>query len=198
VAARAFDPFFTTKGVGKGTGLGLSQVYGMARQAGGSARLRSVPGEGTTASLFLRFAAGSAAKSVAHDVAEKMPRPSPARILVVDDDPDVRRVLEESLRGLGYTVVLAENGTVGLEMLGGAEAGLMPDLLIVDYAMPGMTGAELSKRARAMNASLPIIFASGYAETSALERAADEKTFVLRKPFRLSELQRALSRALQR
>jgi CheY-like chemotaxis protein len=64
--------------------------------------------------------------------------------------------------------------------------------------MPGMTGAELSKHARAMNASLPIIFASGYSETSALERAADEKTFVLRKPFRLSELQRALSRALQR
>jgi signal transduction histidine kinase/CheY-like chemotaxis protein len=194
VAARAFDPFFTTKGVGKGTGLGLSQVYGMARQAGGSARLRSVPGEGTTASLFLRFAAGSAAKSVVHDVAEKMPRPSPAHILVVDDDPDVRRVLEGSLRGLGYTVVLAENGIAGLEMLSRAK----PDLMIVDYAMPGMTGAELSKHARAMNASLPIIFASGYSETSALERAADEKTFVLRKPFRLSELQRALSRALQR
>jgi PAS domain S-box-containing protein len=194
VAARAFDPFFTTKDVGKGTGLGLSQVYGMARQAGGAARLRSVPGEGTTVSLFLQLAAAGAAKSAARDAAGKTPQPQPARILVVDDDPDVRCFLEDALDGMGYSVMLAANGKAGLEILGLAK----PDVMIVDYAMPGMTGAELSKRARAMDGTLPIIFASGYAETSALERAADDRTFMLRKPFRLSELQRVLSRALRR
>ena len=99
---------------------------------------------------------------------------------------------------MGHAVTLAENGSTALEILARASPDLMPDVMIVDYAMPGMTGAELSKRARLMNTGLPIIFASGYAETSALERAADEKTFVLRKPFRFSELQRALSRALRR
>ena len=82
----------------------------------------------------------------------------------------------------------------GLDVLG----RIKPDLMIVDYAMPGMTGTELSERARAIHDALPIIFASGYAETRALERAADDRTFALRKPFRLSELQRALTRALGR
>jgi PAS domain S-box-containing protein len=194
VAARAFDPFFTTKEVGKGTGLGLSQVYGMARQAGGAARLSSTPGEGTTASLYLRPAAGGAAKRVARESAGKAAPEQSAHVLVVDDDPDVRRFLEESLRAMGYSATSAANGTAGLEILGCTT----PDAMIVDYAMPGMTGAELSKHARALDERLPIIFASGYAETSALERAADDRTFVLRKPFRLSELQRVLSRALRR
>jgi CheY-like chemotaxis protein len=135
-----------------------------------------------------------AEKSVARDAAQATPQPEAARILVVDDDPDVRRFLEDSLGGMGYSVMLAENGTAGLEIVGRAR----PDLMIVDYAMPGMNGAELSKRARAIDAALPIVFASGYAETSALERAADNRTFVLRKPFRLSELQRMLTRALRR
>jgi CheY-like chemotaxis protein len=194
VMARAFDPFFTTKDVARGTGLGLSQVYGMARQAGGSARLRSAPGEGTTVSIFLRLAGGLAERSTARDAAQATPQPDAAHILVVDDDPDVRRFLEDSLGGMGYSVTLAENGTSGLEILGRAR----PDVMIIDCAMPGMNGAELSKRARDIDATLPIVFASGYAETSALERAADGRTFVLRKPFRLSELQRALSRALRR
>ena len=94
---------------------------------------------------------------------------------------------------MGYSVRLAEDGASGLDCLTRSR----PDLMIVDYAMPGMTGAELSKRAREIDAALPIIFASGYAETSALERAADDRTFVLRKPFRLSDLQRTLSRALR-
>jgi len=140
VAARAFDPFFTTKDVGRGTGLGLSQVYGMARQAGGAARLRSAPGKGTTVSIFLRLAGGSVAKSAPRDPARDAPQPGAARILVVDDDPGVRRFLDDSLGGLGYCVTLAENGTTGLEMLGRTR----PDLMIVDYAMPGMNGAELS------------------------------------------------------
>src|SRR5207237_1340655 len=163
VAARAFDPFFTTKGVGKGTGLGLSQVYGMARQAGGSAHIRSAPGEGTTVSLFLCLAGDAAGKRVARDVAEKTPELQAARILVVDDDPDVRRFLSDSLAGMGYSVTLAKDGAAGLDCLTRSR----PDLMIVDYAMPGMTGAEVSKRAREIDGALPIIFASGYGETAA-------------------------------
>ncbi|HEY3776602.1 MAG TPA: PAS domain S-box protein [Rhizomicrobium sp.] len=192
IAARAFDPFFTTKGVGKGTGLGLSQVYGMARQAGGGARIRSEPGRGTTVSIFLRLTA-----DVAHPQAARQTQFSTgvthARILVVDDDPDVRRFLSESLTGLGYAVLLASDGNEGLQVL----VRERPDLMIVDYAMPGMTGAELARLARARLPEVRIVFASGYADTSAIEKAADSQTPILRKPFRLDELQATVATALR-
>jgi CheY-like chemotaxis protein len=189
--ARAFDPFFTTKEVGRGTGLGLSQVYGMARQAGGTARIASAPGEGTTISIFLRATGMEAARDAdaAHEHVETTAR---ATILVVDDDHDVREFLTESLDTFGYNTVAAADGAAGLDILD----RMRPDLLIVDYAMPGMTGAQLAAQARVKHPSLAILFASGYAETTALENALDGKAPILRKPFRLDTLQATIARIL--
>jgi PAS domain S-box-containing protein len=193
VIARAFDPFFTTKGVGKGTGLGLSQVYGMAQQAGGTARIGSEPGKGTAVSIFLRVTGGEAAREARkHDDAMKHAGHT-ASVLVIDDDPDVRAFLVESLDAFGYAVSEATDGPHGLEMI----ARQKPDILLVDYAMPGMTGAEVAARVRKIHSELPIIFASGYAETAALENVLDTNTAILRKPFRLGELQEAVANALR-
>ena len=194
VAARAFDPFFTTKGVGKGTGLGLSQVYGMAQQAGGTARIASQAGRGTTISIFLHITSNAAAqnlKSVERDFA---PITAAATVLVIDDDPDVRRFLVESLDSFGYAVLEADSGPAGLETL----ERMAPDMMVVDYAMPGMTGVEVARQVRIKHPKLPILFASGYAETRALETVSDENTQILRKPFRIDDLQDAVVKALRR
>jgi PAS domain S-box-containing protein len=191
VAARAFDPFFTTKGVGKGTGLGLSQVYGIARQAGGTVRIDSRPQAGTTVRLYLRKT---------HTLAEATATQQPdatgggvsAKILVVDDDPDMRRVLAASLEALGYEVAEAGDGPSALAMFDQTA----PDIMIVDFAMPDMNGAEVARAVRERRRNLPIIFASGYAETEKIERAIGNAT-ILRKPFRLNELQAVLDKALQ-
>jgi len=110
---------------------------------------------------------------------------------VVDDDPDVRRFLVEFLRSSGYRVAEAADGPTGLTLLDRE----VPDLLILDFAMPGMTGAEVAAEARRSCPDLPIIFISGYSDTVALERAIGEVP-LLRKPFRPGELVAALERAL--
>jgi signal transduction histidine kinase/ActR/RegA family two-component response regulator len=188
---KVFDPFFTTKTVGKGTGLGLSQVYGIARQSGGSVELDSAEGRGTTFSIRLpsvsaEIAAGPEAKAAAYAT-----RPTHQRILVVEDDAGVRRFLKDCLEELGFVVIEAVDGRDGLARLGEAEA----DLLIVDFAMPGMTGAEVALAARADFPDLPIILATGYADMEAVAKvvAADR---VLRKPFRIDELALSVRSAL--
>jgi PAS domain S-box-containing protein len=192
VRARAFDPFFTTKPVGRGTGLGLSQVYGIALQSGGEARIESAPGRGTTVRLYLPQAEtdGRRAEAVAGSEA---PEAEGGRrlVLVVDDDPDVRRFVVDGLDALGFRVMEAVDGPSGLELF----RRQRPDLLLLDFAMPGMTGAEVAEAARRLRPDQPIVFASGYADTAAMERSAGDAV-VLRKPFRLSELGAALERAL--
>jgi CheY-like chemotaxis protein len=192
IVARAFDPFFTTKGVGKGTGLGLSQVYGIARQAGGTVRIDSRVGEGTTVCIFLRKTAASAEEDRGGETEIVQGVEKAAKILVVDDDPDMRRMLAASLEALGYHVDEAQDGSQGLALI--AEAN--PDLIVVDFAMPGMNGAEVARLAREKRPDLPIVFASGYADTEAIERFAANSA-VLRKPFRVDELQSVLTEVLR-
>ena len=194
VAARAFDPFFTTKGVGKGTGLGLSQVYGMAQQAGGAVRIASEPGKGTAISIFLRITSDAAALNLKIPERDIAAPAATATILVIDDDPDVRRFLVESLDSFGYAVLEADSGPAGPDTL----ERVTPDALVVDYAMPGMTSAEVARQVRIKHPKLPILFASGYAETRALETVSDENTRILRKPFRMDDLQDAVAKALRR
>lgn len=193
VANKAFEPFFTTKGLGEGTGLGLSQVYGMARQAGGTARIESTPGQGTTIRLFLQYI--EKARPTGSEVEESELASSGrfACILVVDDDDDVRKSLVETLVALNYDVLEAEDGYAGLSIL----AKSSPDLVIVDYAMPGLTGAEMARELRAKRPSLPIIFASGYADTAAIDAVVDANISVLRKPFELAKLQEAIADLLR-
>lgn len=193
VAARAFDPFFTTKGVGKGSGLGLSQVYGTARQGGGGAYIESRPGAGTIVRLLLHAVCG------APDLPDTAQPHLPAAqaegaILVVDDDADVRAFFAATLEALGYRLFTAENGEAGLALLHAAK----PDVLIVDFAMPGMNGAEVARRARALFPDLPVIFATGFADSAAIEAVADAATPILRKPFRVDDLAQALEAVLRR
>ena len=194
VAARAFDPFFTTKEVGKGTGLGLSQVYGIARQGGGSARIESRVGHGTTVRLILPETDAPLPACQDEAGTAEPAGPAAATVLVIDDDGDLRRMLVESLDALGYRTLEAADGPAGLAAL----AGNAPDLVLLDFAMPGMNGAEVAAAIRAERPSLPIVFASGHAETAAIERVAGPDAWILRKPFRVDELQAVLAERLGR
>ncbi len=189
--ARVFDPFFTTKPIGKGTGLGLSQVYGIAQQSGGTVRLASVEGRGTTVEIWLPAAEATTAAPEHLFNADADAETPHQRILVVDDDEAVRRFIVESLQTLGYSVDEAADGEAGLRVLQGSP----PDLIIVDYAMPGMTGVDVVLRARAVAPGVPIILATGYADMEAVDRVMPTES-VLRKPFRLAELGLAVRQAL--
>ncbi|MFM0738867.1 response regulator [Paraburkholderia xenovorans] len=186
VVSRVFDPFFTTKPIGKGTGLGLSQVYGIARQAGGTARLFSEEGVGTTVEIWLplRQRAVQQTETVSdveqNAVGEK-------RVLVVEDDNEVRAMLVECLKMLGYTVTEAADGRTGLNRLKADN----PDLLMVDFAMPGMNGIDVIAEARKMREDLPVILATGYADVD-ISGLAVKRCTILRKPFQLDDLARTV------
>jgi len=192
---KVFDPFFTTKPLGSGTGLGLSQVYGFARQSGGLAFIRSELDKGTSVDLYFP-AVDSEAPEFAEPLQQQPVVPRRAKsgtILVVEDDADVRRVIVECLSLIGYQVTEAANGTEGLAALAAAK----PDLLVVDYAMPDMTGAEVISKARAMVGDVPVILATGYADMAEVERLAG-KPAILRKPFDINSLGEAVAGALEK
>lgn len=185
VLARAFDPFFTTKPAGKGTGLGLSQVYGIAHQAGGSAQITTRVGKGTTVDIRL-----CASKDLAATVAcefQQVPQHNTETVLVIDDDPDVRALVENFLKEMGYRTYVVESGEAALALL----SEIRPDVLVADFAMPGLNGAEIGRAIRLRLPDLPILFCSGYADTAALEDAVG-KAPLLRKPFRPVELAAAI------
>ncbi|HET7817589.1 MAG TPA: PAS domain-containing protein [Sphingomicrobium sp.] len=195
VLARAFEPFFTTKDVGKGTGLGLSMVYGMARQSGGVARIESEPGKGTCVRLFFRVASKphdhpGAGESDEHDSAAMAGAES---VLVVDDDPDVRAFIGEALTEYGYRVREAADGKAGLS----AFAAERPDLVVVDFIMPGLSGADVASRILAKHPDQAILFVSGYSETDSIRRIAPNAP-LLTKPFRSEALTKAVRTALRK
>ncbi len=192
VADRAFEPFFTTKEVGKGTGLGLSMVYGMARQSGGTAKIRSEIGEGTSVSLLFRKAEGAVVEE-AESLEDSAPAAllAPKSVIVIDDDPDVRSFIVATLEDHGYSVREASDGRTGV-----AEAAREPaDLVIIDFIMPGLSGAEAAERIREERPGQPILFVSGYSETEAIKRTAPDAP-LLPKPFRADALQKAVRAAL--
>jgi signal transduction histidine kinase/CheY-like chemotaxis protein len=194
VVERAFEPFFTTKEVGKGTGLGLSMVYGMARQSGGVARIESRVGEGTTVRLLFRQATdeiGEQARAATEDDAQPEAARKPASVLVIDDDPDVRGFIVATLEEQGYVVREAADGPSGLSEVERAA----PDLVILDFIMPGLSGAEVASRILADTPDQTILFVSGYSETEAVKRVAPEAP-LLAKPFRAEALDKAVRAAL--
>jgi signal transduction histidine kinase/ActR/RegA family two-component response regulator len=192
IIGKVFDPFFTTKQVGEGTGLGLSQVYGIAKQSGGATRIHSTPGKGTTVELWLPLASADMITAVQEDFQKIEPAgQAHQRILVVEDDPEVRQFMVESLEMLGYPVREAADGVAGLAAI---EAET-PDLLIVDFLMPDMNGAQVVAAVTEILPTLPIIVATGYADMGAIE-AVIGNNFVLRKPFQISELAKLVDVAL--
>jgi len=188
VQARVFEPFFTTKGVGKGTGLGLSMVYGFAIQAGGTVTVDSVPGKGTTVTLYLPRAAPEPGAPAA--VAETITGGRPLRILLVDDDTDMRETAREMLNELGHTVTAAESGPAALALLREAAAF---DVLLADFAMPEMTGTQLAEHALALRPALPVLLMTGYVESDARQSWTELGYRTLMKPFSAAELAAALT-----
>jgi CheY-like chemotaxis protein len=181
VLAKAFEPFFTTKEQGKGTGLGLSQLYGFAKQSGGTARIDSEEGVGTTVSVYLPRTHAEVAASAPAAI-ETRPREH-VSVLLVDDDDGVRTVAEAMLEELGYVVHAVSGGAAALKALEGQQFAL----LLTDVAMPGMSGVELAQQVRPLAPDLPILFASGYADIQTFGEGLSEEN-VLKKPYRITDL----------
>jgi CheY-like chemotaxis protein len=189
---RVFDPFYTTKPVGKGTGLGLAQVWGIAHQCGGTVRVQSEVGKGTRFSIWLPVAdvAPVAAEAVATalpDHAEPGVSPADTSVLVIDDDDNVRESLVAGLMLDEFDVREARSGTEGLALI----TDEFPNVLVVDFAMPAMNGADVARAAQKIRPGLPILMVTGYSDTAALDGVANAQ--ILRKPFELAELGRQIS-----
>jgi signal transduction histidine kinase len=192
IVARAFDPFFTTKPLGEGTGLGLSMVYGFARQSGGQARIYSEPGRGAKVSLYLPRHVGESRTPEASGDAPKARASAGETVLIVDDEPSVRMVINDVLSELNYSVLQAEDASAGLKIL---ESGVDVDLLVTDVGLPGgMNGRQLADVALVTRPNLKILFITGYAESAALSAHHFRPGIhVLTKPFSLETLKGRVS-----
>ncbi|MCK1571408.1 ATP-binding protein [Bradyrhizobium sp. 174] len=181
VLARAFDPFFTTKAPGKGTGLGLSQVYGFARQSGGTVKIETELGRGTVVRIFLP----RSTKAVVAGQGSSEPTASArGTALVIDDDADVRETTGGMLETLGYRVVATDDLEAALAALGRESV----DLALVDLAMPKISGVDVGRQLRQRSPRLPILFCSGFPDLIEENRKRISKEAFLSKPYSLADL----------
>jgi two-component system NtrC family sensor kinase len=185
-----FEPFFTTKEVGKGTGLGLSQVYGFAKQSGGTATVTSTVGRGTVITLYLpRTREAPAAASAQAEPAAAAARAGTA--LLVEDNPEVAEVAAAYFQQLGYLVKQVTNAREALELLGN-DAKI--DLVFSDILMPGgMNGLELGHAIRRLYPAMPVLLVTGYSDS--FRDAVEQGFVVLQKPFDLAGLEQKLREA---
>jgi len=193
--ARIFEPFFTTKPVGQGTGLGLSTVYGIVKQSGGYVWVYSEIGRGTTFKVYLP--AVTVAASAAEPERDTPPEPTgaPERILLVEDEPNVRRIARRILERNGYTVLEAANGTEALRLLERRREPIA--LVLTDLVMPEMGGRELAARLRSVSPTSRVLFMSGYTEDAVLRQSVMEPGAIfLDKPFTFDTLIRKVREAL--
>jgi CheY-like chemotaxis protein len=185
-AARVFDPFFTTKPTGKGTGLGMSQVYGFVKQSHGHIKIYSELGAGTTVKIYLprQFGVGVETKLLASEPARTGDRGE--MILVVEDDPLMRRLTSETLHELGYTVFDSENAANALAILD-REAGIK--LLFTDVVMPDTNGKKLADEALRRRPALKVLFTTGYTANAVVHGGVlDAGVNLISKPFTLDQL----------
>jgi signal transduction histidine kinase len=187
VVAKAFDPFFTTKEVGRGTGLGLSQVYGFVRQSGGTVRIQSQQGSGTTVCIYLpkHVSLETAMPADVAKSASPLGRPGET-ILVVEDEADVRRLTVETLRELNYAVREADRAVTALDLLTQDDS---VTLLLTDVVMPDMNGRKLADEAGRRRPSLKILFMSGFTPDAIVNADMLEPGVnLLQKPFSMEQL----------
>jgi CheY-like chemotaxis protein len=180
--AKIFEPFFTTKEPGKGTGLGLSIAYGIVRQHNGSISVQSMPNEGTTFTVYLPIVRGAVRDDIeAVSPARHDPLEGNETILIVEDDPHVRAICARVLERLGYTVIVAEDGTRALEQCG--EYAESIDLLLTDIVMPGIDGFELAARVAELRPGIKTLFCSGYSGPALNRKTLVQQDAFLQKPY---------------
>ncbi len=196
--ARVFEPFFTTKGRGQGTGLGLATVDGIVAQSGGSISVESESGRGTAFSVFLPRVDAAEAPV---DAPAAVPAPAPTgdgeRILLVEDDTDVRVVAAAVLEMHGYQVLAAADGEEALAICAADPRPV--DLLVTDVVMPGISGSVLADRITALHPQTRVLFMSGYTNDATMHHGVQQGTKVfLQKPFALSVLANKVREILDR
>ena len=186
VQARAFDPFFTTKPLGKGTGLGLSMIYGFARQAEGSVRIKSEVGNGTTIELSLpRFDGNTAVVPSEPPAVAEDGTGNNEVVLVAEDEEVVRLLVVEVLGDLGYRVLEAADGRAALRIL---QSTQKIDLFVTDIGLPEINGRQVVDAAREIRSSLKVLFMTGYAEVAADGQFLEKDMELIAKPFTVDKL----------
>jgi two-component system, cell cycle sensor histidine kinase and response regulator CckA len=194
VLSKVFEPFYTTKARGKGTGLGLATVYGIVRQHGGEIFVYSTPGHGTTVDVYLPRGDGRTAQATERAGTEPpTPHGAGVTILVVEDEPLVRRFVCSTLTRQGYSVVEAADPNDALRL--GENPKVRIDLMLTDVIMPGMNGRQLYERLLAIRGELRVVFMSGYTDDILADQGV-EKNALLNKPFEGKELLAIIDRAL--
>ncbi|EQB13835.1 hybrid sensor histidine kinase/response regulator [Sphingobium lactosutens] len=190
ILAKIFEPFFTTKELGKGTGLGLSTVYGIVKQSGGYIFAESELGRGASFVIYLPVYSGADAQqeAPAREPVKRAETWGSGTILLVEDEDMVRAVAERALTRQGYTVLTANDGEQGLEVLAAHDD---IDLLISDVVMPNMDGPAMVARARVSHPHLPVLFMSGYAEEQLRKSIDIANVAFLPKPFSVNQLAQA-------
>jgi two-component system cell cycle sensor histidine kinase/response regulator CckA len=192
--AHIFEPFFTTKEPGKGTGLGLATVYGVVKQSGGFIWVYSEVGKGTSFKIYLPRVDQPEDKGIVALPFAEAPR-GEGKILLAEDEQDVREVAREFLESGGYAVIEASNGAEALRLA--AEHKATIDLLVTDMVMPGMSGKELARRLQHQRSGVGVIYMSGYSDQTAGETTqVDAEMRLLTKPFSRGSILRAVREAL--
>lgn len=191
--AHLFEPFFTTKGPGKGSGLGLAEVYGTVQAHGGGISVESEPGRGTTVTLFLP-AVPAEAPSLARPAASSSVRH--LRVLVADDEPNVRRSLAILLRAGGHTAVECAGGREAVERFAKEADGI--DVVVLDMMMPDLGGREVFAQLRASRPGVPVVVSSGFGAGEIEPLLQEEGVQFLQKPYTAEQLARVLSAATGR
>jgi PAS domain S-box-containing protein len=189
-----FEPFFTTKEIGKGSGLGLPHVLGVTKQLGGGLAVRSAPQQGTSISVFLPRADAADKEAPSFMAAVQTKAEHRPRILLVDDDNDVRSVAATMLGDAGYDVIEASSGAAALDALERGDEHV--EMILVDVVMPGINGVEFAAIVRRGWPDLPVLLMTGYADSRLLGMDADRE--ILKKPFQAAELEAKLRRAMAR
>jgi signal transduction histidine kinase/CheY-like chemotaxis protein len=195
VRRQAFEPFFTTKPKGRGTGLGLASVYGVVRQSGGDISLYTEPGRGTTVKVYLPSAEGHLAERPAAPSRKAGVAASGGRVLLVEDDPAVRKMVRRSLGILGYSVLEAPDGEAALGQMRDADGQV--DVVLTDMVMPGMSGIDLVGQLRSRWPGLGVVMMSGYTgDTYVDSEGLPPDVGFLEKPFAVADLQRTIQSAI--